>query len=104
MERVLVDDVNKFYNSTKAASTEKDGKKIKIKGWIFVSTIRCSTYRPAVKREEVKEDGDKTSSADKGLTYHDFHLAMSIDVETNREELGQLLLLKSIDEVYESDN
>lgn len=96
MERVLVDDVNKFYNSKKAASTEKDGKRIK--GWIFVSTIRCSTYRPAMKKKEVNEDGSNTSTADKGLTYHDFHLAMSIDVEANREELGQLLL-KKVDDV-----
>ena len=87
MERVLVDDVTKYYNTEMAADVSDVSKNRKIKGWVFVSTIRCSTYRPPTK----KEDTDATNT-DKGLTYHDFHLAMSIDIEANREELGQLLL------------
>lgn len=87
MERVLVDDVTKFYNTQNAAVIDNE-KRRKIKGWVFVSTIRCSTYRPPTK----KEDTDDTTDIVKGLTYHDFHLAMSVDVEANREELGQLLL------------
>lgn len=87
MERVLVDDVTKFYNTQNAAVIDNE-KRRNIKGWVFVSTIRCSTYRPPTK----KEDTDDTTDIVKGLTYHDFHFAMSVDVEVNREELGQLLL------------
>jgi pterin-4a-carbinolamine dehydratase len=85
IERLLVDDVTKFYNTQKAADISDNLKKRKIKGWVFVSTIRCSTYRPPTKKED-------TGALEKGLTYHDFHLAMSVDVEANREEMGQLLL------------
>ena len=92
LERVLVDDVNEFYNANKVSCIDNtDGKRRKIQGWVFTSTIRCSSYRPALKKKEIEE---KNASCDKGLTFHDFHLAMNIDVESNREELGQLLLKK----------
>lgn len=94
IERVLVDDVNKYRKDACTNTTDGSSKKMrKCKGWIFVSTIKCYTYRPLLTKveKEVQEHDDLTHM-DKGLTYHDFHLAMSIDVETNREEVQQLLL------------
>jgi pterin-4a-carbinolamine dehydratase len=82
--------------------TKRKGKKIK--GWIFRSTVRCSTYRPPSSSLNTtacsfstQEKVERTlrarveSSSFKGLTYHDFHLAMSIDVEGNREDVKQWL-------------
>ena len=63
----------------------------KVKGWIFRSTVRCATYRPPVAGAPArKADGGGADEA-KGLTYHDFHLAMSVDVEVAREEVRRLL-------------
>ena len=89
LKRVRVDDVNEFYNTNKVGCIDNTGGKTrKIQGWLFTSTVRCSSYRPALTKNE-KTD---SKSCDKGLTYHEFHLAMNIDVETDLEELGQLLL------------
>ncbi len=73
-----------------------------IKRWIVRSTVRCSTYRPPTSSRNTtahslssQEKDERTfpvrveSSSLKGLTYHDFHLAMSIDVEVNREDVKQ---------------
>ncbi|KAL7479422.1 hypothetical protein ACHAW6_005153 [Cyclotella cf. meneghiniana] len=106
MERVLVDDLNKFQSSV--AESDNHGtdddvgsskitkkKKRKVKGWVFVSTVRCSTYRPPTKNnsaDKIQVAVNDNMYYDKGLTYHDFHLAMSIDVEASREELKQFLL------------
>jgi pterin-4a-carbinolamine dehydratase len=92
MERVLVDDLTKFSKAFPGNSDDSDGfkRKRKVKGWIFVSTVRCSTYRPPTKTAE--EECSAVMRDDKGLTYHDFHLAMGIDIEAGREVLKQLLL------------
>lgn len=91
MERVLVDDVNKdarspFRNEKscdRTATMARQNRKTKHRrvGWVFRSTVRCSTYRPSAQCQDNSN----------GLTYHDFHLAMSIDVEANREELKRSL-------------
>lgn len=98
MERVLVDDINNIHGTTSCDGQDKEGsatgserKHRKIKGWAFQSTICCSTYRPPTSKSEDRVD----LNLDKGLTYHDFHLAMSVDVEANREEVKRLLWLDS---------
>lgn len=71
----------------------------KVKGWIFRSTVRCSTYRPPSSSSNTSsahsssslERDDENRSKNQGLTYHDFHLAMSIDVEVNREDVKRWL-------------
>lgn len=108
MERILVNDINNIHHYgdkiTSAAASSSDNlgvpkrKKRKIKGWIFCSTIRCSTYRPSTttaNNREKKETSDDFPHNDKGLTYHDFHLAMTIDVEANREDIKRLVLTQS---------
>jgi len=105
MERVLVDDLSIVSNSnttgwnSEAASTSGSGsvqtstqKRRKVKGWVFVSTVRCSTYRPPTTRADLEEQDGSSQYKDKGLTYHDFHLAMNIDIESNREGCIALLL------------
>ncbi len=101
MERVLVDDLSNVSNSamngrsSDAASTSRSvqtSKQKRVKGWVFVSTVRCSTYRPPTTRVAVETQDDSTESKEKGLTYHDFHLAMNIDIESNREKCTALLL------------
>jgi len=114
MERILVDDLNNIIqtnNTNKGinnlssddnahVSKKKSSSSRKVKGWIFQSTISCSTYRPSssslsLNQRQSKEEGETISSdihGDKGLTYHDFHLAMSIDVELNRNELKSLII------------
>lgn len=113
MERVLVDDLNNIHGK----SSDEDGngggdlierddnnncgstvkkRKRKVKGWVFRSTVRCSTYRPhtagsADSRPPSQADDEGELHRDKGLTYHDFHLAMSVDVEVNREDVKALL-------------
>jgi hypothetical protein len=105
MERILVDNLiprrkgNKHNIRAEAKSLSSDGKsnhgtasttrkKRKTRGWLFRSTVRCSTYRPPTTAPS--HASDDRECIDKGLTYHDFHLAMSIDVEANREELKRL--------------
>ena len=112
MERILVDDVNNIHSergdnqmdetgTTDNSSLDTDNsgdnevprkRKRKIKGWAFRSTIRCSTYRPPTSGSN-SQDMNKSESLhkDKGLTYHDFHLAMSVDIEVNRKEVKHLL-------------
>jgi pterin-4a-carbinolamine dehydratase len=111
MERILVDDVNNIHErgdnqmddqtgTTDISSLDIDNsgnnevprkRKRKIKGWAFRSTIRCSTYRPPASGSN-SQDMNKSESLhkDKGLTYHDFHLAMSVDIEVNRKEVKHL--------------
>jgi pterin-4a-carbinolamine dehydratase len=105
MERVLVDDLNSVSNSTtthrKSTEVEQDAtctsaqsdkqKRTKVKGWLFVSTVRCSTYRPPTTRVNLDPKDGWGQNKDKGLTYHDFHLAMNIDIECNREGFALLL-------------
>mmetsp|Transcript_20841 Transcript_20841/g.43847 ORF Transcript_20841/g.43847 Transcript_20841/m.43847 type:complete len:331 (-) Transcript_20841:105-1097(-) len=114
MERVLVDDTKDLHgqmksgnnhNMTNGGNQISDGefgnenasdskrKRRKIKGWAFVSTVRCSSYRPpTTKREENSSNKNKENEhIDKGLTYHDFHLAMNIDIEVNRKEVRRWL-------------
>ena len=98
IERVLVDDMSTVSNSNtdrqNATSRISKQQMNKIKGWIFVSTVRCSTYRPSIiKRTDAERiQHDSHQYEGKGLTYHDFHLAMNIDVETNRDVCAVLLL------------
>ncbi len=101
MERVLVDDLSSVSNSTtsdrksdatSASSTQTSKQKRRVKGWVFVSTVRCSTYRPPTTRADLERHDDLSQPKDKGLTYHDFHLAMNIDIESNREGCIALLL------------
>lgn len=112
MERILVDDLNNIVqtNNTNTGinnlsnddnaqvSKKKSTSSRKVKGWIFQSTISCSTYRPSSsspnQRQSKEERGTISSDihGDKGLTYHDFHLAMSIDIELNRKELKSLII------------
>lgn len=103
MERILVDDLNNIVqtnNTNKGinnlsnddnahVSKKKSSSSRKVKGWIFQSTISCSTYRPS---SSSLSPNQRQSVHDKGLTYHDFHLAMSIDVELNRNELKSLVI------------
>jgi len=109
MERILVDDLNNVYgkndnNATSTTTRESNTintttkrKQRKIKGWVFRSTVQCSTYRPpTTKAPSAKGTSNPRPPPgeypkDKGLTYHDFHLAMSIDVEVSREEVKRLL-------------
>mmetsp|Transcript_8492 Transcript_8492/g.19009 ORF Transcript_8492/g.19009 Transcript_8492/m.19009 type:complete len:345 (-) Transcript_8492:55-1089(-) len=110
MERILVDDLNKIHGNPKDKNVNADDsdngntasakrKRRKTKGWIFRSTIRCSTYRPSPAGSSIPFQNKDESDLhrDKGLTYHDFHLAMSIDVEVGREELKRLLWSDSQD-------
>ena len=83
MERILVDDVNSIGGGNPA----EDGSK-KVKGWAFQSTVRCSTYRPPTTKSQVTDE----AHGDKGLTFHDFHFAMSVDVEASRPEVEKLIL------------
>ena len=109
MERILVDDVNNIHErgdnqmdetgTTDSSSLGIDNsgdnkvpRKRKMKGWAFRSTIRCSTYRPPTSGSTNSQGMNKSESLhkDKGLTYHDFHLALSVDIEVNREEVKHL--------------
>ena len=93
MERVLVDDLSEVSNSATSSCVQTSKQKRKrVKGWVFVSTVRCSTYRPPTTRVAVETQYDSPESKEKGLTYHDFHLAMNIDIESNREKCTALLL------------
>lgn len=101
MERVLVDDLNTISNSTSngrksgatsESSAQTSKQKRRVKGWVFVSTVRCSTYRPPTTRADLERQDDSSQCNDKGLTYHDFHLAMNIDIETTREGCIALLI------------
>ena len=65
-------------------------KKRRVLGWIVRTTVRCSTYRPSSQGMGEGKNDDPQSS--KGLTYHDFHLALSIDVEVKRDEVQSVLL------------
>lgn len=74
----------------------------KVTGWIFRSTVRCSTCRPPSSSSNTSSahsssslERDKLSN--QGLTYHDFHLAMSLDVEVNREDVKRWLWRSSSD-------
>ncbi|KAL7533317.1 hypothetical protein ACHAXR_009795 [Thalassiosira sp. AJA248-18] len=106
MERILVDDLNNIHGDHKHADSNDNNatakiKKRKIKGWVFRSTIRCSTYRPPTagstkSGRSLQTDGKGGLHKDQGLTYHDFHLALNVDVELNREEVKRLLW-KSLD-------
>jgi hypothetical protein len=72
-----------------------------VMGWIVRSTIQCSTYRPlspistttTLSPSSTSNDDDNNSSSSRGLTYHDFHLALCIDVEVKRSSTIQSLLL-----------
>eukprot|EP00984_Skeletonema_dohrnii_P033479 scaffold30215_cov148-Skeletonema_dohrnii-CCMP3373.AAC.2 len=93
MERVLVDDLSTVSNSNSTGIVQTSTqKRRKVKGWVFVSTVRCSTYRPPTTRADSEEQDGSSQYKDKGLTYHDFHLAMNIDIESNREGCTALLL------------
>jgi len=92
MERVLVDDLSTVSNSNTTGRNSEAQKRRKVKGWVFVSTVRCSTYRPPTTRADLEEQDGSSQHKDKGLTYHDFHLAMNIDIESNREGCIALLL------------
>lgn len=113
MERILVDDLNNIVqtnNTTNCINNLSNDDNVqvskknsssssrKVKGWMFQSTISCSTYRPSSSlssnQRQSKEERESISSdihGDKGLTYHDFHLAMSIDVELNKNEIKSLI-------------
>mmetsp|Transcript_2481 Transcript_2481/g.4250 ORF Transcript_2481/g.4250 Transcript_2481/m.4250 type:complete len:291 (+) Transcript_2481:194-1066(+) len=101
MERVLVDDLSTVSNSAMnggisatatSTSVQTSKQKRRVKGWVIVSTVRCSTYRPPTTRADLEKQDDSSECKDKGLTYHDFHLAMNIDIESNREKCTALLL------------
>jgi hypothetical protein len=62
----------------------------RVMGWIVRSTIQCSTYRPPSTSSSISSDDNS-----RGLTYHDFHLALCIDVEVERNNSIQSLLLNS---------
>jgi len=70
------------------------------RGWIVRSTVRCSTHRPPLPgrgRRSDDDDDDRRRRRSRrpprgGLTYHDFHLALCIDVEAGRDEVRRLLL------------
>ena len=62
----------------------------RVMGWIVRSTIQCSTYRPPSTSSSISSDDNS-----RGLTYHDFHLALCIDVEVERNNSIQSLLLDS---------
>jgi pterin-4a-carbinolamine dehydratase len=133
IERILVEDLNNIYplgedtecnlddglginNNADDIRTKLSDSGIrkrqvpKVKGWIFRSTVRCSTYRPATtsnanSHSSQENDGCISfrenitdNSSLKGLTYHDFHLAMSVDVEVNREDVKRWLVYWSSDE------
>ncbi|KAL7461316.1 hypothetical protein ACHAXS_001736 [Conticribra weissflogii] len=114
MERLLVDDINVLHGKRKIVNDQKmkneknhisfveigdeninDSKRKgrKTKGWAFVSTVRCSSYRPPMTKREQSNSNESTDNehGNKGLTYHDFHLAMNIDVEVNRKEVRHWL-------------
>ncbi|KAL3803112.1 hypothetical protein ACHAW5_001976 [Stephanodiscus triporus] len=78
-------------------------KGAKLRGWIFRSIVSCSTRRPPVSdalssssasssppssRGHRWDGGDeyRRRRRHRGLTYHDFHLAMCIDVEAKRDD------------------
>ena len=90
MERILVDDVNNVKGVEDPANDpSKPAPRVKrVKGWAFQSTVRCSTYRPPTTKSQVTDE----PHGDRGLTFHDFHLAMSVDVEAGRPEVGKLIL------------
>eukprot|EP00573_Skeletonema_grethae_P004582 CAMPEP_0201700486 /NCGR_PEP_ID=MMETSP0578-20130828/28678_1 /ASSEMBLY_ACC=CAM_ASM_000663 /TAXON_ID=267565 /ORGANISM="Skeletonema grethea, Strain CCMP 1804" /LENGTH=267 /DNA_ID=CAMNT_0048187551 /DNA_START=38 /DNA_END=838 /DNA_ORIENTATION=- len=77
MERVLVDDLNTVSNNTtngrksdatSASSAQTSAqKRRRVKGWVFVSTVRCSTYRPPTTRADLERQDDSSQSKDKGL-------------------------------------
>jgi hypothetical protein len=135
IERILVEDLHNIYplggdtecnladdslginNTADDIRTElpdsgiRKRKVPKVKGWIFRSTVRCSTYRPSTTSNanshssqensrciSFRENITEHSSRKKGLTYHDFHLAMSVDVEVNREDVKRWLVYWSSDE------
>lgn len=88
-------------------------------GWVFRCTVICSTPRPVVPPPTTTittntTTGTANSASDDedggrrlrrrtrcgrgmvdGVTYHDFHLALCIDVEASREGVRDLLLLPS---------
>ncbi|EJK66178.1 hypothetical protein THAOC_12919 [Thalassiosira oceanica] len=90
MERILVDDVNNIKEAGESSDDPgKTGSRGKmVKGWAFQSTVRCSTYRPPRTKSQVTDE----PHGDKGLTFHDFHFAMSVDVEASRPEVEKLIL------------
>jgi len=97
-DNAIEDDDDVDDDTDKRKNTKR--KKRKAKGWVFRSTVRCSTYRPPTvgsvrtsPRRKSDDDGGASGEfrGDEGLTYHDFHLAMSVDVEANREEVRALL-------------
>jgi len=63
----------------------------RVMGWIVRSTVQCSTYRPPATSISISSDDNSS----RGLTYHDFHLALCIDVEVKRNNSIQSLLLDS---------
>ncbi|KAL9182173.1 hypothetical protein ACHAXT_012825 [Thalassiosira profunda] len=95
VERVLVDDIHNVGGSADESSSNQSNdngkRRRKVKGWIFRSTVRCATYRPPVAGAPARKADAGGADEAKGLTYHDFHLAMSVDVEVAREEVRRLL-------------
>lgn len=87
-------------SSSSSSSSPQTNKKLidkntanrrRVMGWIVRSTIQCSTYRPTTTMSRSTYSNDDNSS--RGLTYHDFHLALCIDVEVKRNTIIQSLLL-----------
>ncbi|KAL7545112.1 hypothetical protein ACHAWF_015622 [Thalassiosira exigua] len=100
MERILVDDLNNVHEAGDSFVARNSGmpktSKRRTKGWVFRSTVCCSTYRPPTSGSSyhIQPDDDNARDdfhRDEGLTYHDFHLAMSIDVEASRENIKPLM-------------
>jgi len=92
--------------STSSSSGGRRGRMTKKaprpRGWIVRSTVRCSTHRPPLpgrgrRSDDDDDDDDRRRRRSRrpprgGLTYHDFHLALCIDVEAGRDEVRRLLL------------
>lgn len=83
-------------SSSSSSQTEKlidknTANRRRVMGWIVRSTIQCSTYRPPSTSSSISSDDNSS----RGLTYHDFHLALCIDVEVERNNSIQSLLLDS---------
>jgi hypothetical protein len=95
-EQDEVTEVKLIDNNNNTASRRRH-----VMGWIVRSTIQCSTYRPVSPpitttlspSSTSNDDDDNNSSISRGLTYHDFHLALCIDVEVKRSNTIQSLLL-----------
>jgi pterin-4a-carbinolamine dehydratase len=99
------DDPATSTSSSKGGRGRTTKKAARHRGWIVRSTVRCSTHRPLLLGRGRRSDDDGDDDDDDrrrrrsrrpprgGLTYHDFHLALCIDVEAGRDEVHRLLLL-----------